>query len=158
MKNSKKWALLALLLPAIALFFGLKAFSPSEDTPLGPPPSNAVGVVENGVGTPLYNKLVKKFQDGGDITSFHFVELNDGWNMVRRGTKAGGGYRSETFRVNFQAPWILYTPVWFTVCDHMTCWTCHANAAKNACLCAEGGGCNFGITPPEGIEVVVLGY
>jgi hypothetical protein len=154
MKSKFTFAMCAIMLPLFALLVGFKSFSHADADTVGPPPSDAVGSMVNGVPTLLMDKLVKTFAGGGEITNFSFVNFQDGLNLVRRGMQ-GGNYRTETFKVSIIGGWIIYHPVWFTVCSG-DCSFCQANATKTSCNCAGGATCNFGLAGPIGVDVVVI--
>jgi hypothetical protein len=156
MKRKMTIAFVAIMLPLLALLVGFKTLSHDSENPVGPPPDDAVGQMVNGQPTLLMDKLVKEFPNGGDITVFNFVNLDDGLNLIRKGILPNGVHRTEAMKVSIINGWIIYQPVWFTVCDDNTCNFCSVNAAKSACNCGGGGGCNFGMAGPVGVPVVVL--
>lgn len=142
-------------------------------------PYNALGKLYAGGGIQVFvNKVYPYMLDGTPVQWVQIYQTSGIFAFVRRGETSTGGRRTEFVALELSSGFLVYTPKKFRTCFSPDCGGevtsqpdgngneiavgggfgfCTPNQTGNACQCAGGYDCTFGISGESvGIEDVVL--
>jgi len=101
--------------------------------------------------------LRKTFLDGGAISSFEVVRLDNGYNLLRKGRSISGVFRTEVIPL-VQSSSSLLLPKTFKVGWYVSCvgsgncpdnWSCRVKPDRSGCQCSDGSGCQMDLGSGE---------
>lgn len=159
---------------------GLDRHDSSTDSGESSVPFNALGQVSSNGGIQVFvNKVYPFMLDGTPVQFVQIYHVNGVFVFVRRGVTANDGRRTEFVALDVSNGFLLYNPKWFRTCFSPDCGGevtsepggsngqdilvgggigfCTPNTSGNACNCAGGYDCTFGMSGGAvGIDDVVI--